>query len=295
MNEYALHIRAKTKFLNFFRLAFTNLLLERFFIKQVERNAKTAWRKLIPPDYLYKKGALRRTKINGVEFLFDISNVVEHLAYFRIAPENFKPVEYKIKTAKVIVDAGANVGSTTLLFASENPGAEIYSFEPHPDTYQKAVTNIQLNAFDKIQIFNLGLGAVKESKKLYEVIANNPGMNRMMPGENPYPFRLIEIITLDDFCTEHNISQIDFLKVDVEGFEYFVLLGGKTIISKTHPVIYLELYDHGLKKHGYSASQLIAWLFEMGYTNILNAYTLTQINKSTDLINCDIDIIASKT
>ena len=111
---------------------------------------------------------------------------------------------------------------------------------------------------------------------------------------NPYPFIWIEIITLDEFCREQCISQIDFIKIDVEGFEYFVLLGGKSIISRCHPIIYLELYDHGLKKHGHSAVALILLLSDMGYNYFLNAYTLCPIDASTDLTNCDIDIIAEK-
>jgi hypothetical protein len=120
-------------------------------------------------------------------------------------------------------------------------------------------------------------------------------MSRILPGEQAYPFTWVEIIKLDDFCRGQNIERIDFLKIDVEGFEYFVLLGGKEIISQTHPVIYLELYDHGLKRNGYSASALIDLLFGMGYTKIFNAYTLTPITSSTDLTNCDIDIVAEKT
>ena len=40
--------------------------------------------------------------IDGVAFQLDISNVVEHLVYFRLTPENFKPVDKVIKDAKVI-------------------------------------------------------------------------------------------------------------------------------------------------------------------------------------------------
>ena len=294
MNEYALYIGPKTRVLNFFRRIFTIPFLEKILVRQIDRSQFILWRKLVPPDYLYKKGSVRRTKINGVEFLLDISNVVEHLVYYRIAPENFKPVEEKLRQAAIVFDVGANIGSTALFFASKNPRAQIFSFEPHPDTYQKARTNIQLNAFDKIHLFKQGLGDVKGSKKLYQVIENNPGMNRIMPGDYAYPFTWVEIITLDDFCREHGLSHIDFLKIDVEGFEYCVLTGGKNIISQSHPVIYLELYDHGLKKNGYSASALISLLLQMGYNRITNAYTLSPVNENTDLTDCDFDIIAEK-
>ncbi|HEY0041037.1 MAG TPA: FkbM family methyltransferase [Flavisolibacter sp.] len=294
MNEYALYIGPKTRFLNFFRRVFTIPFVEYLLVKKMKGNHHRLWEKLIPPNYLYKSGSLRKTKIDGVAFLLDISNVVEHLAYFRIAPEKFELVQTPIQTATIIFDIGANIGSTALAFARENPGAKVFAFEPHPVTFQRAKTNIGLNHFDNIHLENKGLGAVKETKKLYQVIDNNPGMNRFMPGDSPYPFVHVEITTLDAFCLEHQVGHIDFMKVDVEGFEYFVLAGGRSVISRSHPVIYLELYDHGLKKNGYSARALISLLYDMGYNFVLNAYTNRPIDESTDLTDCDFDIIAER-
>lgn len=293
-NEYALPIGIKTRFLNIFRRLFQLPVLEKFLVRQIGPGRSSLWRKLVPPDYLYKRGSIRHTTIDGVEYVLDISNVVEHLVYFRITPENFKPVEEVIQNAKVIFDIGANIGGTALLFASMNSHARIYSFEPQPETYEKAKRNIGLNSFTNIHLFNIGMGEKNESKKLYQVIENNPAMNRIMPGEQNYPYTLIQIQTLDEFCTTQRISQIDFLKIDVEGYEYFVLKGGARVIAGSHPVIYLELYDVGLKKHGYSATALVLLLFEMGYTHITNAYTLLPVDRMTDLTGCDIDIIAEK-
>lgn len=294
MNEYELHIGAKTRFLNIFRRLFMFPFLENILISQIERNKNSLWEKLIPSNYLYKKGTIRQAKVDGLNFLLDISNAVEHLVYFRIAPENFKPVEPVLQKAKFIFDVGANIGSTALFFAQENPDAQIFSFEPHPATYKKALTNLALNSFHNIRLVNKGLGAVEEAKKLYQVVEKNPGMNRIMPDDNPYPYTWVEIVTLDGFCREYGISHIDFIKIDVEGFEYFVLLGGSNVLSQSHPVIYLELYDHGLKRNGHSAAALISLLMDMGYNQILNAYTESLITAGTDLTNCDFDIIAEK-
>lgn len=294
MNEYAFRIGPVKYIANLFRRLFTVPFFERFLVKQIERSRNPVWKKLVPPGYLYKPGSLRRTTINGLSFLLDISNVVENLVYFRKTPENFKPVEALLRGANVIFDVGANIGETALLFAQQAPQAQIFSFEPHPETYNKALTNIGLNAFANIRLFNLGMGAASERLKLYQVTDHNPGMNRILPGEQTYPFTWVDIVTLDGFCTQHGIVTIDFLKVDVEGFEYSVLEGGKNIVAKTHPLIYLELYDHGLKRNGHSASALIALLYELGYNKITNAYTLSPVHQNTNLTDCDIDIIAER-
>ena len=50
-------------------------------------------------------------------------------------------------------------------------------------------------------------------------------------------------LRLDDYCEFHNIKKIDFLKIDVEGFEHGVLLGAENIIKTRQPVIYYEAQD----------------------------------------------------
>jgi FkbM family methyltransferase len=294
MSSYALHIGPKTRFLNLFRRAFKVPFLENFLAQQIGRSSWKFWQKLVPPDYLYQKGSLRQVNINGIRYVLDIHNVVEHLVYFRIAPENFGPVEPVLKNARVLFDIGANIGSTALYFASKNPQARIYSFEPHPDTWQKARNNIDLNSFGNIHLVNKGLGDTDMSTKLYQVVNNNPGMNRILPDNDAFPFVMINITTLDGFCLQHGISKIDFMKVDVEGFEYHVLKGGCEIISSCHPVIYLELYDHGLKKNGHSAGALVALARSMGYNRFTNAYTMKPVDETTDFTDCDFDIIMEK-
>jgi len=293
MSEYDLHIGRKTKLLNAFRRLFMSQPVERFLIGRISRGGGF-WKKLVPPDYLYKKGSVRTVSINGIQFNLDISQVIDHLVYFRLEPEKFELVDEELGKADVIFDIGANIGATALYFAARNKKARIFSFEPHPTTFSRAKANLKLNNFEHLRIFNLGLGKREDKMKLYQVISNNPGMNRILPGQHPYPYIWVDVTTLDTFCRREHIEKIDFIKIDVEGFEQLVLEGGKEIIERSHPLIYLELYDHGLKVNGGSARELITWLQERGYDHILDAYSEKLIDAQTDLKDCDIDIIATR-
>ncbi len=192
----------------------------------------------------------------------------------------------------IIFDIGANIGSTALFFANLNPQAKIIAFEPHPTMHNKALENIKLNNFKNIELLNKGLGAQKGVLKLYEVNKNNPGMNRILSKETDLPFKLIDIETIDDICVEQSIADINFIKIDVEGFEYFVLQGGKQIISSKKPTLFIELDDANLKANGKSAKELVELLLSFGYTTLTRADNTTPISSTTNFSDCHYDIIA---
>jgi len=73
----------------------------------------------------------------------------------------------------------------------------------------------------------------------------------------------VNVITIDSLLNE--VSHVDFVKVDVEGAEYKVLLGMQALIARDHPILTIELSDAWLAKVGSSARELIHFLTERGY------------------------------
>ncbi len=293
MANYHLAQSPKTKLLNLFRKVFTVPLFEKFLVAKTVNGSSAFFKKLIPPDYLYKPNSFRYATRGGIHYKLDVSNVVDHYLYYGNKDATYQEVLDTIKQAGVILDIGANIGSTALFFASINPTATIIGFEPHPNTYLKAKENLSLNDAKNITLLNKGLGETKTVLKLYEVNTNNPGMNRIMAGteENNNPFKEIEIDTLDDVMQQNNITKVDYIKLDVEGYEYAVLAGGiKTLQSK--PVMFIELDDDNLRENNKSAKELISLITSCGYSSIYRADNLAPITVDTDFSNCHFDIIA---
>lgn len=142
----------------------------------------------------------------------------------------------KLNTEELIIfDVGANIGQYSLLLLDYfGSNCKIYSIEPSLVTYNELVRNTQ--QFNNIQVCNIAFGNKNEKAKLYS--------NKEKSGlSSIYKRRLdhfgidfdveeqIDIIKLDDFCQKEHISHIHFLKLDVEGNEYFVLEGGQNLIS----------------------------------------------------------------
>lgn len=133
---------------------------------------------------------------------------------------------------EIVFDVGARL-NTDYIDNSSGTNIKFYLFEPNPAYYKKLCKRVLNTAkSSKVEILNFGLGDKQELLTYYEDVQSFVKDNGFRKSEG-HGAKLFEIRTLDDFCREKGISSIDFLKIDVEGLDYQVLLGGSSIIKKT--------------------------------------------------------------
>jgi hypothetical protein len=87
-----------------------------------------------------------------------------------------------------------------------------------------------------------------------------------------------ELGTIDDFVAQRQIGKLDFVKIDVEGWELHVLRGGYKTLRRFHPVLYLEVSDTWLEAAGETPDSLWRLLNGLGYS----AYTTPDLTLSPD-------------
>jgi FkbM family methyltransferase len=138
----------------------------------------------------------------------------------------------QIKSATVIFDVGANIGDWTKLCLILKPNAVIHCFEPSNYTFEKLINNTRNYA--NIVYNNIGLGSIKSNHTLY-CIGKGLGTNSFYQREGidieQSSTEQILVDTLDDYCINNKIIQIDILKIDVEGHELEVLNGAQKLLS----------------------------------------------------------------
>lgn len=139
-----------------------------------------------------------------------------------------------------IIDIGANIGIYSVL-ASEviGPRGKIYSFEPEPRNYSLLEKNIAINRLTNVSTINKGVADKPGQLRLF-VSDNNIGTHSMTMKQDRYVD--VDVVTIDDFAQENNLSQVDLIKCDVEGFEPFVLNGMKRTIARCNPYLILEYF-----------------------------------------------------
>lgn len=249
-------------------------------------------KRLAVPSHDYAFETFRMAKSRGSLLKLDISNEVDHFIYFKNRDSTFDFLLDEIKAAHTILDIGGNIGAFALFFENLNPSAIICSFEPHPYTFKRLRENLDIN-HSHIQAFNLGLGNKKGRIKMYEIDSHNIGMNKMFKEEQDYPSVLVDVDKLDDFWQDR--SAVDFIKIDVEGFEYAVLNGARQLLHKYFPVMVIEIDDNNLRTNGSSAEEVIKLLYSIGYDYIMTSDKKSVVVPSGNFSNCHFDVIAKKT
>ena len=78
----------------------------------------------------------------------------------------------------------------------------------------------------------------------------------------------INVTTLDDYLMGMELDSVNFIKIDVEGFEINVLKGAKKIIEKFKPSLFIEVENTLLNRQGTSASELISLIQQFKYRAI---------------------------
>jgi FkbM family methyltransferase len=280
--RYPFKIPIRVKFFNTFRYFFTLAPFEKLLTNHLSHHPLSWCKKLIPPLYFYNPGSRRTVMRDGVHYSLDISRLLDHSIYFNnVNDAAWTNLFRMLRTDFNIIDAGANIGYLSLYFAKRCQKGLIYSFEPDSENFQDLSRNIQLNSFKNIRLYNKALGDKPTMARLYKIYASNPGANRILPDalKKDLPSEVVEVTTLDGLDEQGCFKKIDLIKIDVEGFEGFVLRGGQRLITRWKPILFVELVDENLQLHHYSSLSLVEYIESVGY-DIWDAKAMKRIDKS---------------
>jgi FkbM family methyltransferase len=152
-------------------------------------------------------------------------------------------------TGQTVLDIGGDQGIYTLFFARKvGESGKVFTFEPNPTSYSHIVTNVELNGFGYVKIYNLALGANPGRISLVFPVSDpgrgsaDEGISQQITDEGTAQIIEIEIQTVDALVASGELPKPDFAKIDVEGFERPVLEGMHDTIEKWHPSLLIEIH-----------------------------------------------------
>lgn len=134
----------------------------------------------------------------------------------------------------IVCDVGANIGTHTLSYAAT--ATHIYAFEPQPFMFDMLCTNLLLNSIRNVTPVQCALGPTTCTTHMNihdPTERNSPAGERVGKGEST-----VSMHTLDSLAIGH----IDFIKMDIEGFELEALKGMTETLSLYHPTLYIEIH-----------------------------------------------------
>ena len=195
----------------------------------------------------------------GVRWVLDPSDDVQSGLYW-FGSKDMWETKHLMRVAAdgaVFFDIGANFGYYSV-FLGAKKHCKVHAFEPNPSVCQRLIKNVELNRLDNVKVHRLGLSDQRRTAGL-SVRGHNSGLTQVTEGNE------IELSTLDEFCAEHDIQQIDLMKIDVEGHEDRVIRGGLDTLRKFRPTILLELNPITLSAQGSNIDRVVDPLSELGY------------------------------
>lgn len=279
------------------------------------------WHKLFKRRLAFKKHPLTKNEVNKALLRYIQFNVIQNIFPMRriyswikglkfyalkgdagiVANIYFKLSDYEesmflmrfLKEDDLFIDIGANVGHFSLLAAGISK-ANVISIEPIPSTFKKLKANIQLNHLcDKIISYNIGIG---DKDSTLSFIIDKDVMNRVALGFEKNSIE-VKVETLDSLLKNQNPN---FIKIDVEGFEYAVLKGAKNVLTNPSLQFLILEFNGSSLKYGYADNEVYEILLENDFIPVsysvenekiepLLGYNTVQFNTifiRKNLLNC---------
>lgn len=167
----------------------------------------------------------------------------------------------------VFVDAGANVGSYTLIAAKQvGKTGRVFAFEPVGEIYNRLVENVKLNEYDNIQAEKKALYDKNTTLELFLANKMNLGMSSIYHHDTESgKIESVDAVKLDDYIKYQNIKRINLIKIDIEGSEMHALKGMQKTLEKFRPKLLIELKEETHFQSDHSIDDIINYLCTLGY------------------------------
>ncbi|MGC1304165.1 MAG: FkbM family methyltransferase [Caulobacteraceae bacterium] len=180
----------------------------------------------------------------------------------------FKPF---VPEDAVVMDVGAHAGQFTKLFARMARTGKVYAVEP--SLYARSILRPALawNRIRNVRVLPMGLSDAPGAAVLYTPLTPRGSLGygrahlRDGPQGDAHMVQTTALQTLDAMVEREGIGRLDFIKVDVEGWEVQVIKGGLDTIARFKPALFLEVSAEWLTRGRHTPDDLWALLQPFGY------------------------------
>lgn len=213
----------------------------------------------------------------GLNWELDLTQGIDFAIYLQggFEPSTLQEYGRMVRAGDTVFDIGANVGAHTLPLASlVGFEGSVVAFEPTDYAFKKLQRNVSLNPVlgERITVVQaLLVGTAQQAKP--PSIPSSWSLAAPAPGEVIHPVHKgtynslsgALAVPLDQWVANANLNRLDFIKIDVDGFEVDVLEGAKETLQRFRPRIMMEFAPYVFQERGRSFKELLSTLRQQGY------------------------------
>jgi len=184
-----------------------------------------------------------------------------------------------LKPGMICIDIGSNLGYYALLEAKlVGKDGFVYAIEPIEENVIALINSVALNGYKNIKVYKCAIGSSNSIQKMIVSHKSNLGTLVIRSKNIKHAKAIIKVktITLNNFCKRLNIRKINFLRMDVEGYEVEIIKGmNKTIkLMPKGSILSIEIHP---KAYGYPFKPIIEMLQTIkDYGFKVNKYVLIE-------------------
>jgi FkbM family methyltransferase len=210
---------------------------------------------------------------DGITWRLDLKEGIDFGIFLGLYERSTKiAIRRWVRTGFVALDIGANIGTHSLELARQvGATGAVFAFEPTIFAYSKLLNHLALNPIlaRTVKAERLLLAASDDRLPVVQVYSSWPlihevGLHAIHAGRSQSTDGA-RIISLDTYLNRTRVQTVDFIKLDVDGFECEVLEGGQECLEKFRPTILMELAPYCLRERGASLERLVDLLACRGY------------------------------
>jgi FkbM family methyltransferase len=177
----------------------------------------------------------------------------------------------------VIIDCGAHVGADSIELAKLFPKGHVHSFEPVPDIFKHLKHNTR--RFSNISTYQLALSNENGKSSMFVSSGDSDASSSLLmptghlknhPDVYFNDTTEVRTLTLDSWAGENKIEKVDFLWLDMQGFEFKMLAASGGILEKVK-AIHTEVSMNETYKGAPLYAEFRKWLEERGFRTAAEA------------------------
>jgi FkbM family methyltransferase len=235
------------------------------------------WRRLMFRLRVNYGAPVTTARVQGFSLAFDVrcSGMAESLFVHR----TYEPTETRafldaLRPGMVVCDIGANLGYYSLLASrAVGPSGKVIAVEPDPDNLRLLERNLRTNQATNVVIRGCAVGATRGTAVLHKSPENRGDHRLYSNGEAARTSVTVPVWTVDEICAEEGVSELQCVKMDVQGYEPFVLRGMEQVLARSPSVTLLtEFWPMGMEQAGGSSRDFFQWFEQHGFS----AYVLNR-------------------
>jgi FkbM family methyltransferase len=244
---------------------------------------------------------LQRQKLLLASLLYSHLFPLYRVLYFRYKKKkdrfHMALIRELVKPGSNVLDIGSNIGFfTKYLSAHTGSGGRVYAFEPDKTNFGHLEKEVK--GLSNVTPVQKAVGAASGTIMLY----TSPWLNVDHRTYEPETYRgnyTVEQVSIDDFVDGK--FRVDFIKMDIQGFEADALKGmKKTLRENPHVLMLMELWPHGLEKAGSWATEIYDDLTSLGFiiystgSSQLRRLSRAEVAKMDSGYFTDVNVLLSK-